>query len=77
MKASMVGIIIVLVIVICTSIFMKAGVKFIGATDPLAQQIFILDNSKSPEIVKVKGELMRDLVRSYYQNRDTCIKAKK
>ena len=57
---------IVLVFVLFLSIILlKAGNRIIGSTDPLAQQIFMIDHSVSPEIIKVKGEIIRDLVKNY------------
>ena len=74
------GIIIVFLFIIVTAVvFIKSVNGFIRASDPLAQEIFVIDNAKSPEIVKIKGELMRDLVRYYYTNRtvyDSIMKGK-
>ena len=63
--------IIIGIIFICfLSMFLiKAGTQFINNVDPLAQQIYIIDHSKSPEIIKIKGEVMRDLIKNYYLNR--------
>ena len=64
------GIIIVfLFLIICAVTFVKSAGNFVKASDPLAQEIFVIDNAKSPEIVKIKGDLMKDLVHYYYMNR--------
>ena len=39
------------------------------------EDYLILDQVKSPEIVKIKGEMMRDLVRNYYNHNDSTKKA--
>ena len=67
---------IVLSLISLSIVLVKTTTHFIKSTDPLAQQICVLDNAKSPEIVKIKGELMRDLVKYYYQRSDT-VKSKK
>lgn len=72
-------IIVFLFIITGVFVFLKSANGFIKAADPLAQQIYVIDNAKSPEIVKIKGELMRDLVRYYYTNRtvyDSIVKGK-
>ena len=63
------GVIIVfLFLIICAVTFIKSAGNFIKASDPLAQEIFVIDNAKSPEIVKIKGDLMKDLIHYYYTN---------
>jgi hypothetical protein len=42
--------------------------------DPLAQQIMVLDRTHSSEITQIKGELMRDLIRNYYNKKDSTKK---
>jgi len=76
MKSVLFSLIILLALVISSVVFVKTTTKFIKSTDPLAQQIFVLDNAKSPEVIKIKGELMRDLIRNYYYHQDS-LKVKK
>jgi hypothetical protein len=60
--------IILLFFVALTTVFIKATNSFIKSSDPLAQQILVVDMAKSPEVVAIKGELMRDLIHYYYTN---------
>jgi len=76
MRTIFYSLIIVIGMIIGGAIFIKSANHFIKAIDPLAQQMAVLDNAKSPEIVKIKGELMRDLVHSYYAHSDTILKLK-
>jgi hypothetical protein len=71
MKLFMALLIIVMISVLSVTISIKTANHFIKAVDPLAQQIIVLDQVKSPEIVKVKGELVRDLIKHYYHQDST------
>jgi hypothetical protein len=74
MKFFITLIIFVMVIALSTAISIKTANHLIKAVDPLAQQIMVLDQTKSPEIVKIKGELVRDLVKNYYNHQDSIKK---
>lgn len=52
----------------------KAINHLIKNVDPLAQQIMVLDRTHSSEITQIKGELMRDLIRNYYNKKDSTKK---
>ena len=74
MKSVFYTLLLVMVVVISATIFIKTANHFIKAVDPLAQQIAVLDNARSPEVVKIKGELMRDLVKAYYSRSDSAVR---
>ena len=68
MKSFLYILLFVIFIFLLLTIFIKTTNHFIKAVDPLAQQIVVIDNSRSLEIKKIKGELVKALINNYYNH---------
>ena len=67
------GTVVTFVICVMLGVFLfMIGGLIIKKADPLAQQISVLDHCAAKDVIPIKGELMRDLIVSYYKNKERC-----